>query len=149
MTYEETIKIMAMLSAFYGEGKSDARIMANAWHLVLDEFDYRDAEKAVIEFAKNDTRDYASFPAPGRIVEEIRAQEKKCNGLYNKLYNGVPYEQLNPWERAMISQEQYIRGLALSEEEIRAKREDIINGFRERKHKIEGRQTLSLTTGEE
>lgn len=130
MTYEETVKIMAMLSAFYGEGRGTARFMARAWHMVLSEFDYSDAERAVIEFAKNDKREYATFPAPGKLVEVIRNEQKKCNGLYNKLFNHVPYEQLETWEKAMISEVQYVRGLELTDDELREKRGDIINGFR-------------------
>lgn len=98
MTKEETIKIMAMLNAFYAGGKNDPKMQATAWHLVLQKYDYSVAQEAIVMFAENDTREYATFPAVGNIVEGIKqVQADKDHSVRCVLYNiqmGQSYESL-------------------------------------------------------
>lgn len=121
MTQEETVKIMAMLSAYYGQGKSDAKIMAKAWHLILKDFDYAKAEKAVIDFARNDTRDYAAFPAPGQIVATIRDTEKLIEAKYKvawvEIYNTTEYAKLSDSTKAICGKEMFDKIRQIPEEE--------------------------------
>ena len=89
MNKNETLKILAMLSAYYGQGKSDAKQMASAWHLILKDYSYQDAERAVVEFARNDVRDYATFPTVGVIIREIETAHTNARKLKNKAWNNI------------------------------------------------------------
>lgn len=125
MTKDETLKIMFMLSAYYGEGKSDARIMAQAWHLILQKYDYGIAQRAVLNFAENDTREYASFPTVGTIVGEIKHQQSLCNGIFNSLYDRVSYEHLSEEKQKLISKSRYDTLLELDYDGIIANKSKI------------------------
>lgn len=140
MTQTETIKIMAMLSAYYGQGKSDAQIMAKAWHLILKDYPYTLAEKAVIEYAKNDTRDYAAFPAPGAIVRVIKAHEdeerKKANRIFGAMYDGIPYDEMPEDLKALCGRETYERGQALDDEELLARQDEFKEIIRNKQKRL-------------
>lgn len=106
MVKKETVKIMAMLCAFYGQGKGEPEAMADAWHIVLQEYSYNEACEAVINFAKTDTRDYATFPAVGKIVQEIEkgraARGKAVNEVYLAIaLNNRSYEDLSAMAKAI------------------------------------------------
>ena len=122
MTKQETIKIMAMLEAFYGMGKGKPEVMATAWHLVLEPYDYRIASKAVIEFARNDVREYATFPAVGKIVQAIRDEEAKeqapINEIIRAISYGRQYKQLSESAKRLISDERYDEWLSIDAEEF-------------------------------
>lgn len=110
MTKQETIKIMAMLCAFYGQGKGDPEQMATAWHLVLQEYGYNEACAAVVDFARNDTRDYATFPAVGKIVQEIEktraSRDRAISEVYMALaYNNKEYSDLSATAKAICPPE--------------------------------------------
>lgn len=70
MTKSETTKILTIIRAFYKTDQNAAE-MVGAWHTVLADYDYEVAEVAVKNFAKNDKRDYATFPPLGKIVQQI------------------------------------------------------------------------------
>lgn len=91
MTKNETLMILAMLNAFYAGGKNDPQVQVNAWHLILQKYDFEDAKEAVLNFAENDTREYASFPAVGLIVNEIRKVQKSRNDVVSEIMVGVSY----------------------------------------------------------
>lgn len=111
MTKEETVKIMAMLGAFYSGGKNDPRMQAQAWHLILQKYEYIDAEAAVLRFAENDTRDYATFPSVGKIVEAIREEtkvrEKPIKEVLRCVTYGKSYGELDIEARKLISADEY------------------------------------------
>lgn len=111
MTKEETVKIMAMLGAFYSGGKNDPKIQANAWHLILEKYDYDDAAAAVLKFAENDTRDYATFPAVGRIVAEIRKEAMRKKDLVKEVIHsisyGKAYSDMSDDAKLLINEETY------------------------------------------
>lgn len=100
-----------MLSAFYGQGKSDPEQMLNAWHLILKDYSCQECEKAVIQFAKSDCRDYATFPAPGVLIKKIEEEhqkehKQKCLAWINIL-NTDEYDQLIEEAKDWFSREQF------------------------------------------
>lgn len=111
MNSEETLKILALLSAFYGQGKSDARQMAAGWHAILKDYSYQDAEQAVVEFARNDVRDYATFPAPGVLINQIEETRKKEHSMkcaaWINILNTDEYDQLIEEAKGWFSREQF------------------------------------------
>ena len=125
MTKQETIKIMAILSGFYGGGKSNPEIMAEAWHQILEPYDYEVAYKAVLNYARNDTREYASFPTVGNIVKCIEDEKRKevapINEVTRAISYGWHYDQLSKEAQANISEEHYNDWLKMDAEEFQTK----------------------------
>ena len=127
MTKEETVKIMTMLGAFYSGSKNNAKMQAAAWHMVLEKYDFEIAQKAVLNFAENDTREYATFPAVGVIVREIRAQQqleaKPIKEVIRSISYGKGYEDISDDAKRIISKEVYNKWLKVDAEEFAAKSE--------------------------
>ena len=125
MTKEETLKIMIMLGAFYSGGKNNPKMQAGAWHSILQKYDFETAQKAVLNFAENDTRDYATFPAVGVIVKEIRKQrmldEKPVRDVIRGVMMGKKYEDLDAEARSLISETKYDDWLSLNAEYFASK----------------------------
>ena len=109
MTKEETLKIMSMLSAYYGQPKVPAVQMAGAWHIVLQHYDFKIAEKAVVEFAINDCRDYAVFPTIGKFREALERTKKLPYRIIGKIRQGINYNDLDIVEKTVISEKAYIK----------------------------------------
>lgn len=122
MTEKETVTIMAMLGAFYSGSKNDPKMQAAAWHKILYKYDYSAAEKAVLNFAENDTRDYATFPAVGKIVDAIRKQQHRetdaIKGVIRGVAYGREYGDLSNESKAIISEPKYKEWLAIDAEEF-------------------------------
>lgn len=122
MTKTETIQIMAMLGAFYGAGKSNPEVMAEGWFLILEPYDFEIARRAVLAFAKNDKRDYATFPAVGKIVqfieEEMRKEQAPINEIIRGISYGRSYDQLSADAKANITEEHYGDWLKMDAEEF-------------------------------
>ena len=125
MTEKETVQVMAMLEGFYGMGKGNPEIMAAAWHLVLKDYDFEITSKAVIEYAKNDTREYASFPTVGNIVKCIEDEKRKevapINEVTRAISYGWHYDQLSKEAQANITEEHYNDWLKMDAEEFQTK----------------------------
>lgn len=125
MTKEECVKIMAILGAFYSGGKNDPRVQAQAWYLILEKYPYAIAERAVLHFAENDNREYATFPTVGRIVTEIKAEEFRIRRPINEIVKGIhygrSYDQLSDDAIKLISNEMYDEWLAMDAEEFSQK----------------------------
>lgn len=109
MNFKETVKILAILNAFYGQGKANPETMANAWHVILKPFDYAISEQAVFNFAKTDTREYSTFPGVGQIVKAIRHEEKLPNLIYNFARGRELYKNLPERAKEMITEDEYIK----------------------------------------
>lgn len=113
MKKAETLKLLAMLSAFYGQGKADPDQMVSSWHLILKDYSYEEAENAIIAFAKTDCREYATFPAPGIIVREIEKQHAEEQGSRNRAWNTIlrteKYMALPVECREVVTEEQFIK----------------------------------------
>lgn len=126
MTKAETIKILTLLSAFYGEGKAEAEIMAAAWHELLYEYEYFIVRRAVMEYAKSDVREYASFPTPGRLIEAIEHESALYRLVFNKMLQGNDYSELPERGKALISESEYDSEKAEPYEDKLARKEEII-----------------------
>lgn len=143
MTKTECIQIMAMLGAFYSGGKNDPKLQAEAWYLVLSKYPYRIAEQAVLHFAENDTREYATFPAVGVIVAEIRKCEaemdKPIKEIVRAVAYGYDYTQLSYTARSLISEESYNEWLAMDAEEYACKMNVLADSLKSHRQKrLEG-----------
>lgn len=139
MTKTETIKILTILSAFYGQGKSDTEIMANAWHVVIGEYEYYIAERAVYNYVRNDTREYASFPSPGNIIDEIEKESKLYNRMFNQVLNAARSilkdraelyrsyrEKIDKSGKKLISADKFVELASMREEDLLDMRDTII-----------------------
>jgi len=122
MTKNETIQIMALLGAFYGAGKSNPEVMAEGWYLILEPYDYEMACRAVLNYAKNDTREYASFPTVGNIVkcieEEMAKEQAPVNEVVRAISYGWDYDQLTKEAKELITPLRYDELLKMDAEEF-------------------------------
>ena len=128
MEINETGKVMEVLSAFYGQGKSDTNKMLIAWHEILKDYPYSLVYQAVMTYAKNDRREYASFPAPGaimQVIEEAEAEQKNIvNRTFYALLHKTPYGEMPKEQQTICDQGVYERGLKMDEEELIARQDD-------------------------
>ena len=140
MTKQETIQIMAMLGAFYGAGKSNPEIMADGWHLILEPYDFDIARRAVLNYAKNDVRDYASFPTVGNIVkcinDEIAKDEAPVKEVVRAISYGWGYEQLSKDAKELVTPLRYDEMLKMDAEEFANKAGKIATSLKERYKKL-------------
>lgn len=120
MTKEETIKILALLSAFYAGGKNEPQEQASAWHLIIGKYDYSVAKQAVLNYAENDVRTYASFPAVGVIIAEIKKIQAELDRPIKEVIQGVmlgrDYYLLSKDAMALIDESQYNEWLKINAE---------------------------------
>lgn len=151
MTKEETIKIMAMLGAFYGAGKSNPEIMAEGWYLILEPYDYQIARQAVLNYAKNDTREYGTFPTVGNIVkhieEEMAREQAPINEVVRAISYGWGYDQLSKNAKELISPERYDAWLDMDAEDFSANAK-VLAGTLKKTSKLKGATyELGTTSG--
>lgn len=122
MSKAETIQLMAMLGAFYGAGKANPEIMAEGWFMILEPYDFQIAQKAVLNYARNDTREYASFPTVGNIVrcieDEMRKEQAPVKEIVRAISYGWGYDQLSKDAKSLISDERYKTWLKMDAEEF-------------------------------
>ena len=130
---------MAMLGAFYSGGKNDPKLQAEAWYLILGKYDYRVAEQAVLHFAENDTRDYATFPTVGKIVEQINKELETINRPISEIIKAISYgkwyDDLTARAKELISEDVYHEWLNMDAEEFANKSHilrDILKGNQQR-----------------
>lgn len=122
MTREETIKITALLIALYNAGIGNPEVMAEGWHLVLEPYDYELAGRAVLNYAKNDVREYASFPTAGNIVkcinDEIAKEEAPVKEVVRAISYGWGYDQLSKEAKELVTPLRYDEMLKMDAEEF-------------------------------
>ena len=122
MSKAETIQLMAILGAFYGAGKANPEIMAEGWFMILEPYDFQIAQKAVLNYARNDVREYASFPTVGNIVrcieEEMRKEQAPVKEVVRAISYGWGYEQLSEEAKKNITEEHYNDWLKMNAEEF-------------------------------
>lgn len=142
MTKSETIQLMAMLGAFYGAGKANPEIMAEGWYLVLEPYDFQLARRAVLNFAKNDTREYGTFPTVGNIVkyieDEMHKQKAPIKEIVRAISYGKGYDQLSVDAKKLISDERYSSWLKMDAEEFANKSMVISEVLRSEQKRLEG-----------
>ena len=141
MTKNETIQIMAMLQAFYGMGKGNPEIMAEGWYLILEPYDFEIAKRAVLNYAKNDTREYGTFPTVGNIVKEIEAEMRKEQAPIKEVVRAISYgwgyDQLSKEAQANITEEHYNDWLNMDAEEFANKANALAGALKEQKKLLE------------
>lgn len=134
MTKEECVKILAMLGAFYGGGKTDPQAQVNAWYTILQKYPYKTAERAVINFAENDVRDYATFPAVGKIVQAIKSEITKNNApikeIIRSISYGYEYDYLSADAKGIIGEPMYNEWLSIDAEEFSKRSADFTRRLR-------------------
>lgn len=143
MTKTETIQIMAMLGAFYGAGKSNPEVMADGWFIILEPYDYQTARKAVLNFAKNDTREYGTFPTVGNIVKEIEAEMAKeqapIKEVVRAISYGWSYDQLSDTAKANITKAHYEDWLNMDAEEFALNAGKLASSLKRNQKALEGK----------
>ena len=142
MTNKETIQIMALLSAFYGAGKGNPEMMAEGWHLILEPYPYEAAYRAVLNFAEQDTRDYATFPTVGSIVvaikDEMAREEAPVKEIIRAISYGWGYEQMSADAKLNISREQYNEWLKMNAEEFAYKADSFAESIKAKRKQLKG-----------
>lgn len=142
MSKAETIQLMAMLGAFYGAGKANPEIMAEGWFMILEPYDFQIAQKAVLNYAKNDVREYASFPTVGNIVrcieEEMRKSEAPIKEIVRSISYGKDYSQLSESAKNNISEDRYNSWLAMDAEEFSNKAHIMAETLRSERKRLQG-----------
>lgn len=122
MTKEQTIKVLQLLNAFYAGGHNDPKKQVTAWYMVLAKYDFDDAMKAVLDFAENDRRDYATFPAVGLIVDRIKKakadRERSVREVIKNISYGLSYESLPEPSKVLITEDRYNEWLKVDAEEF-------------------------------
>lgn len=129
MTKQECIQILAMLGAFYGGGKTDPKAQVNAWYGILQKYPYDIAERAVYNFAENDVRDYATFPAVGKIVQAIKDEITKNKAPIKEIVRAVAYgwdySQLSESAKLLVSEDKYEEWNKMDAEEFAYKSQEL------------------------
>ena len=142
MTKEETIKIMAMLGAFYGAGKSNPEVMAEGWYLILSPYDYDISCKAVLDFVTNDKREYATFPTVGCIVDAIKSamarEEAPIKEVVRAISYGWGYDQLSKDAKELITPLRYDEWLKMDAEAFANNAGKYTLALKDRKKSITG-----------
>lgn len=141
MTKTETIQIMAMLQAFYGMGKGNPEVMAEGWYLILEPYDFEIAKRAVLNYAKHDTREYGTFPTVGNIVKEIEAEMRKEQAPIKEVVRAISYgwgyDQLSKEAKANITEEHYNDWLNMDAEEFANKANALAGTLKAQKKLLE------------
>lgn len=114
MTKRETGEIIKLLLAYFrNNNDAGAGTMVDAWHAILKDYDYKTVRQAVIEFAKQDKRDYPTMPGVGAIIEQaeaIKAKKRRpVNIAFNYALDGTDYAGLPSEVQELLSEETYYK----------------------------------------
>ena len=141
MTKAEAIQVMAILAGLYGQGKGNPEVMAESWYLILEPYDFEIAKRAVLNYAKNDTREYGTFPTVGNIVKEIesemRREQAPIKEIVRAISYGWGYDQLSKEAKANITQEHYNDWLNMDAEEFANKANALAGTLKAQKKLLE------------
>lgn len=141
MTKAEAIQVMAILAGLYGQGKGNPEIMAESWYLILEPYDFEITKKAVLNYAKNDTREYGTFPTVGNIVKEIEAEMRKEQAPIKEVVRAISYgwgyDQLSKEAKANITEEHYNDWLNMDAEEFANKANALAGTLKQQKKLLE------------
>lgn len=92
---------------------------------MLQDYDFLTANNAVTQYAKHDMREYATFPTVGVIVDAIRKEEGVKNRIFNSLFRGCTYPELQERAKEIITEKQYL-ALCADQETLRQRRDEIM-----------------------
>lgn len=141
MTKAEAIQVMAILAGLYGQGKGNPEVMAESWYLILEPYDFEIAKKAVLNYARNDTREYGTFPTVGNIVKEIEAEMRREQAPIKEVVRAISYgwgyDQLSKEAKANITQEHYNDWLNMDAEEFANKANALAGTLKAQKKLLE------------
>ena len=72
MTKAETAKLIAMLKEYYPRDYESTDIVSrvNAWHVILQDYDYKEATAALLAFVATDLKGFA--PTVGQIIDKMQ-----------------------------------------------------------------------------
>ena len=111
MPKTETVKILSAIETLYPNKKKAKNTQIEVWHIILQQYDYNTAMQAVLNYAKNDRREYGSFPTAGNIIKEIEQVQatmlKPVNEILLSLQYGAPYKDLSTIGKALIDEPRY------------------------------------------
>ena len=140
MTREEVGKVLALLSAYYDKGQRTMGVKATvvAWEYVIGQYEYNVAKRAVINFARNDTREYATFPSAGLIRKAIEEEEAVSRLIFNSAFRDAPYEALPPRCKEQITEHNYKSLLGREQEELLEHKDGIIEQLKNNMALLEG-----------
>ena len=142
MSKSEAIQIMAILAGLYGQGKGNPEIMAESWFMILEPYDFGITQKAVLNYARNDTREYASFPTVGNIVkcieEEMRKEQAPVKEVVRAISYGWGYDQLSGDAKNIIGKERYDSWLKMDAEEFSNKAHIISETLKSERKRLQG-----------
>ena len=142
MTKSESIQVMALLAGLYGQGKGNPEIMAEGWYLILESYDYEMARRAVLTYAKNDTREYGTFPTVGNIVkcieEEMRKEQAPIKEVVRAVSYGWSYDQLSADAKANITEEHYNNWLNMDAEEFANSANKLADTLKDNRKRLKG-----------
>lgn len=140
MTKAEAIQVMAILAGLYGQGKGNPEVMAESWYLILEPYDFEMAKKAVLNYAKNDTREYGTFPTVGNIVKEIEAEMRREQAPIKEVVRAISYgwgyDQLSKEAKANITEEHYNDWLNMDAEEFANKANALAGTLKSKQKKL-------------
>lgn len=126
MTKSEVAKLVFMLKEFFPNSTENSSIenRVNAWFLILQGYNYKEAEAAVLAFAATDKKGF--MPSVGQIVDRITKIKagsemtemeawgyiQKATG--NSLYNSAEeYEKLPPAIKPLVGSHNQLREWAM------------------------------------
>lgn len=70
MTREEAKKLVMIITAYYPNWHpADLTFTVNAWYAALKEYNYKNAELALLTYTKTETKGFA--PSPGQVIEKM------------------------------------------------------------------------------
>lgn len=140
MTKAEAIQVMAILAGLYGQGKGNPEVMAESWYLILEPYDFEIAKRAVLNYAKNDTREYGTFPTVGNIVKEIEAEMRREQAPIKEVVRAISYgwgyDQLSKEAKANITEEHYNDWLNMDAEEFANKANALAGTLKAKQKKL-------------
>lgn len=110
MNKKEVAQILAILKEYYPKDfvSTDLQTKVEAWHLILQDYDYKLTQSAVVSFVSSDLNGF--MPSVGQIVDKINKLTSKkqlteneawdmiykaiCNSAYNSVeeFNKLPLE---------------------------------------------------------
>lgn len=123
MTKKETAEIIKLLMSYFRNNNDvGAGTMVDAWHTIFKDYKYKLVRDAVIQFAKEDRRDYPTMPSVGVIlaqIDSIKDRERRpVMKAFNGAVDGVPYEQLPEDVQEVLAQETYEKYLMYDPERL-------------------------------
>lgn len=128
MTKEDTKKIIAGISSYYPNFKPDnPSATVSIWAAVLEPYNYKLIEKALLEYFRSDTSGFA--PTPGQLIaltnknageQGVTGQEAwslVMNAMRNSAYNSVDeFAKLPKLVQRAVGSADRLRQLAITED---------------------------------